>query len=913
MQIVQYNRLLLTKTDTRGIIMKKSLLAVLLCVFSMCMLCVACNPTNKPDNYIEGKFEITPYTGTSGFSNEIVLPTDIPSAEEPSLQLHYYRKNSADYKKWGFWIWQQGGDGALFNMNFQDDFGGVAVYPLSAFGSSVLTNGLGIIPRLQAAWTKDGDADRICDFSDMTPDANNYYHLYLIQGDISLYGELNQKVKNKVVDLQYGVTAEFDSERSVKITTATAVNSVCVKENDVVLAKQDTEKTANILYKMKDGKQADLDKKYTVEVTFEDGTTKSADVSITRLYSTDAFNARYYYNGDLGAIYSRESTTFKVWSPVSDSITLNIYLQGHGSEKPQTYPMTKGEKGVFSAIVNGDQGGKYYTYTVVNSSYPDGAEIVDPYAKSAGLDGQRGQIVDFSKTNPDDWDSVQINKYDRKQLTVWETHVADVTSSATWTGTEAYRKKFLGVIEQGTVYTQNGVTVKTGFDHIKELGVNAVQLIPVFDQANDESKMTFNWGYNPLNYNVLEGGYSTDATDGYVRIREFKQLVKTFADNGINIIMDVVYNHVNAAAGSNFDVLMPGYYYRYDSNGALSNGSGCGNETASENKMFSKFIIDSTEFWAREYKLGGFRFDLMGLHDVDTMNAVAENLQKISKYITVYGEPWTGGTSPLADGKKAIQKNANSLVNVGQFNDQMRDALIRGGLNGADAKGWVTNISKNYKASDDVGKIISGLKGVTDGGSYKIVDANKTVNYVTCHDNYTLYDRIVATGLRPSNEKQAKIIRNMAVLADSVVFTSGGTTFMLAGDEFLRTKGGNNNSYNGTYKENELDYSLKITNADVFEIFQKLITFKQNTKALQLDTDKLSSVNYNAKTLDNGNAIEITFTENNKQYKIVHANYIADVSVDFEGYSLVLDTIGGTKLSATTKIEKLQTIIACKG
>ncbi len=254
-----------------------------------------------------------------------------------------------------------------------------------------------------------------------------------------------------------------------------------------------------------------------------------------------------------------------------------------------------------------DLEGKYYTYVVTNPLF-NKKEIVDPYAKLTGVNGLREMVVDFSKTNPIGWNNSKMNEYSRTELTVYETHVADVTSSETWNGSKENSKKYAGMYESGTTYTENNVTVKTGFDHIKDLGVNAVQLLPIFDQANDElatDDKAFNWGYNPLNYNSLEGIYSLNPHDGYAKIREFKELVKAHNDAGINIIMDVVYNHVNGAANSNFDVLMPEYYFRYDGNGKYSNGSGCGNETASEHSMMRKFIIDSTEFWATEYHLGG--------------------------------------------------------------------------------------------------------------------------------------------------------------------------------------------------------------------------------------------------------------------------------------------------------------------
>lgn len=876
-----------------------AILVVLLCVS---LSLVACSETEQ------GGFTYKPFTGNNAFSDDVVMPTNIPQkASEPTLQLHYYRKNSADYKKWGFWIWQIGGEGNVYNVNYQDDFGGVAVYPLSAFGSEAQSKGVGVIPRLQTSWTKDGDADRSINFSTLTLGSDNYYHVYVLQGDINVYTALTENLKQKINDMRYGVKAAFDGENSIVISTESPMKSVKILCEEQVLASSDFASAAQVTYTMDKNTKINLDSNYFVEVTFDGGKIVKAPVSAQSLYGTKAFDDAYYYDGELGAIYSKGSTTFRVWSPVSTKITLNVYEHGNGAETPVTTEMTKGQKGVFEVTLHGDYAAKYYTYTVYNSSYPSGKEVVDPYAKSAGLNGVRGQVVDFAATNPEGWQSVTPHAYDRKSLTVWETHVADVTSSSTWNGTEANRKKFLGMIEEGTTYSEGGMTVKTGFDHVKELGVNAVQLVPVFDQANNEAAMTFNWGYNPLNYNVLEGGYSSDPTDGYARIREFKQLVASYNKAGINIIMDVVYNHVSAAAGSNFDVLMPGYYFRYTDAGALSNGSGCGNETASDHSMFRKFMIDSVSFWASEYKLGGFRFDLMGLHDIQTMNELNAALKKINPYIVVYGEPWEGGTSALETARQADQANGNKLT-VGQFNDQFRDALVKGGLNDKSQLGWITDMGR--VDSGNVNKIIAGLKGQVDAGSVVITDPNKVVNYVTCHDNYTLYDRIVATGqFRPVSH--GAIIAKMATLADAVVFTANGTTFMLAGDEFLRTKGGDSNSYESSYKVNELDYSLKVKNYSVFQNFQKLIAFKQNTKALQLDESGTSA--YKVTKLGGGAAIQITFTENGKQYKIIHANgVVSNLTADFDGYTLYLDTVGDGTLSASTTILPFQTIIAYK-
>ena len=843
----------------------------------------------------------------NGPQKMVLDPVPQGAASEPSIQIHYRRTKPDDYKNWGFWLWTKSGSVGSedkppygWPLNYQDEWGGVALYAFSNLGLTDTSESLGLIAKkMDSSWTKDG-GDRFWDLSASTVDANNYYHIYLTQGDGDLYKDPS--------DIQYGMSANFTSDKQIAITTKTPVKHVAVYEGGKVIGETDTDQTASIRCNLK--KTPDFNKKYNVEVTFVSGDkVVSCDIDMSALFGTDAFNKVYYYDGELGAIYSAKKTEFKVWSPFSTKITLNIYQKGNGDETPQAYEMKLGKKGVWNTTVKGDLGGKYYTYTVYNSAYPNGAEIVDPYAKSAGLNGARGQIVDFSKTNPDGWNNVKPVAYDANELVVWETHVADVTSSSTWKGTEQYRKKFLGMIETGTTYTEGTTTVKTGFDHIKELGVNAVQLVPIFDQSNDEVNVKFNWGYNPLNYNVLEGAYSTDATDGYVRIKEFKQLVMAFNKENINIIMDVVYNHVSAAVGSNFDVLMPGYYYRYDARGEMANGSGCGNETASDHAMFRKFMIDSVKFWASEYKLGGFRFDLMGLHDIETMNKLAAELRKINPSIVVYGEPWMGGTSPLDADKQANQANGNSLVGVAQFNDQMRDALIKGGLNGKESVGWVTG-----GITTDVEKIVNGLKGIVDAGKTKIDDMYKTINYVTCHDNYTLYDRMIATGqFRLNRENDVLAIRRMAVLSNAVVMTSNGTSFMLAGEEFLRTKGGDDNSYESSYKVNELDYALKIANKDIFDNYKALVSFKRSFKAMGLTSNTAVADNYTVEKLSNGNALKITIrAADNKTYVIVHANEsVKNTTVDLAGYTKVLATID-TELSANTKIQELQTIIAYK-
>ncbi len=838
---------------------------------------------------------------------------DPPKYDEDSISFHYVREDKK-YSTWALWLWADGMDGKEYLFNGEDELGAIAAYPLSDFGNNVTK--LGFIVKSKGGWSKkDPDGDRFVEFSKYTKDENNIYHIYLKSGDRMIYtSEALDKEPNII-------SADFISDTKITVNATQPFSKVEILENKVLISEMDVNpsaKTATISFAGES--KADLNNSYSVKVTFADGTIKENEVSITALYKTSSFDEAFAYNGDdLGVTYTKEKSIFKVWSPVSSRILLRIYESGtpksvySGTGNDTVYlevEMVKGEKGVFEATVNEDLAGKYYTYVVTNSKFSN-QEIVDPYAQSTGINGKRGMIVDFEceEAKPEGWDEVSPHVIDRKALTVYETHVADVTSSKTWNGNAANKAKFAGMYEEGTTYTENGVTVKTGFDHIKELGVNAVQLVPVFDQDNDEKGQTFNWGYNPLNYNTLEGMYSSDAKDGYKRIKEFRTLVQKYNEAGINIIMDVVYNHVSGASGSNFDVLMPGYYFRYTQDGALFNGSGCGNETSSELAMTRKFIKDSVCFLAKTYKLGGFRFDLMGLHDLDTMQYVNEEAKKIFDGIVIYGEPWTGGTSGLNSSLSAAQANGNKYVGYGAFNDQFRDALIKGGMNSGSSKGWITNATSKI-SDNDANKLVAGIKGMVKTDSMMISDPNKVVNYVTCHDNYTLYDRIKVSGT-----KDEETVRKMAMLANSLVFTSQGTTFMLAGEEFLRTKNGDSNSYQSSYATNELNYALKVKNLDIFENYKKLLKFKQNIDGMHLGAGSNQGINVYFEDNNSLLIYDIVDTENSKTYRVIHANgtIAANKTVDLSNFEVYLDTLNQDKvLSSQTSIAPYETIIAVK-
>ena len=901
--------------------MKKILLTIL--VFFMAILTLTACKNKKPSGGVDEP------GGNDGENNGSEVYDAI------GFTIHFNRKDN-NYSTWGLWLWEDGKEGGIYEFEGTDAYGAYVTFEFSEWSANLEQSRLGFIVRKLDSWTKDYDSDRFIEFSKFTVNPSGYYDIYLKSGDKTMYTnaagevadivekfELSKPVNNFLVWFQLNKEYESytlyygDKELVSSATQATDVNTLIATNNKLQY---------NLGTSM-----PDITKEFKLVVKFKlSGKEQTVFADKSTLYKNKAFADAYTYNGELGAIYEPSKTTFRVWSPISSEIKVRVYETGtpasatingkkvtfkNGSDQYQEFAMNRIENGAWEYVYEGNHEGKYYTYVVTNSSFKN-REIVDPYAKSTGINGYRGMIVDFSKTNPLGWDDVKVHNIPSTSLTVYETHVADVTSHISWGGSLENAKLFKGLYETGTTYTAGNITVSTGFDHIKELGVNAVQLIPIYDQANDErpdndetrtdgSKRAFNWGYNPLNYNSLDGIYSSNPYDGYAKIIEFKELVKAYNEAGINIIMDVVYNHVSGLDGSNFDVLMPKYYFRYRS-GVASNGSGCGNETASEMPMYRKFMIDSTEFWAKEYKLGGFRFDLMGVHDVTTMNELVANLhENVNSSITVYGEPWTGGTIALS-GTAASQANMHKFEGYGQFNDKIRDALIKGGLNSATAKGWVTNNS--IVNSIDVNELINGFKGITLS---KETDPSKSISYVTCHDNYTLYDRIKASGT--TNEI---LVKRMAMLANSCVFTSQGISFMLAGEEMLRTKGGNSNSYEASYAVNAIDYTLKVKHLDMFNNYKALIALKQNANVFGKDAQQIAS-DVTIEQNDNGSLIimRVKDTLNKVEYIICHSNGVSGTKVvNLEGYTLYLDTLNQSTLQLTTSttISPYQTIIATK-
>lgn len=535
-----------------------------------------------------------------------------------------------------------------------------------------------------------------------------------------------------------------------------------------------------------------------------------------------------YSGNDLGASYSKKATTFKVWSPNAASVRVNIFEHGSDNEGDAGSIMSRAMSldkttGVWSVTINGDLLNKYYTYSVTHGKTTK--ETADVYAKACGVNGQRSMVVDLSTTNPDGWENDKhVLVQNQTDASVWEISVADFSSSESSGVSEANRGKYLAFTEEGT--TVNGVqgASSTCVDYLKKLGVKYVQIMPFYDFGSvDESKNImdqYNWGYDPVNYNCPEGSYSTNPKKGEVRIKECKQMIQALHNAGIGVIMDVVYNHTYTS-DSWFQRTVPNYYYRMNNDGTFSNGSGCSNDTASEHLMFRKYMIDSVTYWASEYHIDGFRFDLMGLHDVTTMNSIRTALDNLyadgsGSQILMYGEAWDMATNCDEGTVLASQKNLKQLSDrIGAFDDTIRDA-IKGSTGGTDGA-FVQEGS--HRANLKTG--IAGQSDTTTGWANV---PSQCVTYASCHDNLCLYDKLVGSvyGADGKYRKRYEDLVAMNKLSAAIVITSQGIPFSLGGEEFCRSKDGDENSYASSRKENMLDWENVDLYSDVIEYYRGL-------------------------------------------------------------------------------------------
>ena len=841
-------------------------------------------PVEKADDDDLTNIKGQPFKAVRAESNddELVLPTKVI--------LHYHNDdNGCDKRR--FYTWVTGIDGAERKPN--GDWNATDMEITLDF--SVITEyadapALYFIIKVAGTWAGQSE-DTIIDYAlyqDVITANNGVLELWTIPGEGTSVEIYKTKAESELPKIK---TAKFTDFKTIHCTSTIDAEGkkwvaseyrLFAYDKNYLNMTEAAQALSKDYYQIKQGVPtgnefdivfnvtAKINVQYVVESKFPGfDRWQKCIVGSENLYNQARFNQYYTYDGELGMFYSPSETTFRVWSPISANVLLNIYDTGTpksygGNDDKDVYKMSYRAGGIWETTILGDMAGSYYTFTVTNSAGT--LETVDPYVKACGVNGLRGFVYDKAGAlaNPDGWESVPsvwdgVSGYDiqtPQDLSIYEIHIRDLTMDDTWVSNKGnQRGSYKAFVEKGTTLSKNGRTVTTGFDHINELGVNAVQILPVFDQDNDErpEKMKFNWGYNPLNYNCVEGGYSPESFiydnqgnwvdyDPLERIRDFKNMVMAFSRNDAHtrVIMDVVYNHVSSAAQSSFSKLMPKYYFRYTPNWEYYDGSGCNNEFKTDSKMGSKFVVDSLHWWAEEYKIKGFRFDLMGLIDCWTLDAAKQDLyDNVDKDIVLYGEGWTSGgyhgraivglkgtdtTFEVSDygghdasghyysdgdyyylvkgGASNQQTYANlyhsdtSHGQVGGFNDDGRDET-----KGRNDDGYNNNPYPQFgyiSMGDDVGSKSDTVVNMLKGNNTRAPGANpqQTINYMSCHDNYTLWDQLRHTlgsghSLPYHKATTAPSIKETieaSLACHGAVMMSNGVAFMQGGEELYRTK-----------------------------------------------------------------------------------------------------------------------------
>lgn len=552
----------------------------------------------------------------------------------------------------------------------------------------------------------------------------------------------------------------------------------------------------------------------------------------------DAKYALYetYDDDDLGlTLTSNGDAILKLWAPSAEKVTLRIYKEARGGKPLSEIPMTKVNGGTWSALLSPAPIGQYYTYSI----YTDGKWLQETpgiWAKAIGVNGLRGAIINLDDTDPEGWNTDKGPEIKSiNDAVIYEMHHRDFSMHPS--SGIINKGKFIALTENGTL---NPEGESTGIDHLKELGITHVHILPSYDfNSIDESQLPsngYNWGYDPQNYNVPEGSYSTNPANPATRITEMKQMIKALHDQGIGVVMDVVYNHTAQNDDSNFSLTVPGYFYRHRPDGTYSDASGCGNETASERKMMGDFIVNSVKHWAKEYHIDGFRFDLMAIHDTTTMNRVASELKTINPDIFIYGEGWTAGESPLPAERRALKENVAKMDGIAVFSDDIRDA-VKGHYSDAADKGFATG-KPGLEETIKIGIVASTPHPQVNyayGNNSKFAYASsptQIINYVSCHDDLTLTDKLRRSMTDATEAERMRAAR----LAQTIVFTSQGTPFIFAGEELFRDKKGVHNSYKSPDSINAIDWNLKHLNAGQFNYYKELIALRKSHPAFRMTT-----------------------------------------------------------------------------
>ena len=860
------------------------------------------------------------WTTADGNSAFQILDPNAVDNNTVTIRLHYARPDG-NYTNWNLWVWGLTTEAKQYDFSYEN---GEQIATVVVDGRA--TQYISFIPRYSEdsnAWVTQEYGERRVYLGDVV---SGTIHCYITSGvydTTMLYGTDVMKEK-KISSVEY----DYDTEE-ITITTSAMVSMdpmdafkiVDITGADSSIAIESIEEIGSN-YVVKLNKSVSLANLYRYKVRFLNQsayTDYNYDICTTTVYASQRFGNEFTYTGtDLGATWTASKTTFRVWAPTAESVSVNLYVSGTDGTDDliKSVPMTADVNGTWVATVSGNQNGVYYTYAVNRNG--ETVEACDPYARTTGVNGMRAMIIDLDSTNPTGWDTdtnpnPSVNYTD---AIIYELHVRDFSIDDSSGITN--KGKYLGLTEHGTT-TANGTT--TGLDYLKELGITHLHLLPVYDFAStsvDETELDtpqFNWGYDPQNYNVPEGSYSTDPYKGEVRVKEFKQMVKALHDNGISVIMDVVYNHVSDAGKFSMNKIVPGYFSRQNADGSYSNGSGCGNDTASEREMVRKYIVESVMYWAEEYHINGFRFDLVGLLDATTINEIVDTVHAKYPEVIFYGEGWTLDTAVEPGNTMATQANSGATPNFAYFSDTIRNLLA--GSNGTSV-GFVSG------ASDQEGAVADNFLAQP----WWTNRPTQIIQYASCHDNYTLADKLVLSTGRSGIDST---IIKMNKLVAAIYMTAQGIPFIHAGEEFLREKIEEDgtrceNSYNASDYVNHIEWS-NLDNAAykaTSEYYQGLIEFRKNHAALRL-ADHDTIMNNVTCTTASGNVVvfringDVNGEISDGIVVIFNANgYAKTVSLPSGTWNIcVNDTYAGTEVlgtaSGSVSVPGISAMVLVKG
>lgn len=815
------------------------------------------------------------------------------TAQCAHLVVHYKRNAPSNYSSWGLWLWAYKGASSLppavvtpFSSSSLDNNGYAVIDTYVPISAGVTQ--LGLIPRLISGWTKDVDLDRVINLDD-----SKSAEIWIQQGDGYIYKNDTFVIPPEI----WG--ASIESLRTIKVVLSRANGTAGpgfslqgegapnILHADKVLDLNGGTSSSNKQWLLTTATDIPLGAQLTVNHTDPDPTRTFGSRALVAagVFTSQAFIDAYTYNGnDLGATYSSAKTDFRVWAPTASEVELVTYSSASaGAETGQVTAMTASDKGTWVASLTGDKNGLIYNYRVTVGGNTE--EAVDPYARSVTLNGNRGVVLDLSKTNPTGWASQVKPAFSGKatDAVMYELHVRDATKDPSSGVAVANRGKYLGLAQLGTSVKVSTKKSSTGLSYFKDLGVTHIQLLPIYDYASggSEDSSTFNWGYDPKNYNAPEGQYSSDPSNPVLRVKELKTAIQAIHKAGLRVTMDVVYGHVASATEFSEQLIVPGYWFRKDANGNLTNGSGCGNDVATERPMVRKFIVDSMKYWTSEYKLDGFRIDQMGLWDVTTLNAVRAGVSSIEPKATIIGEGWSMG--PSIGQAQGNQSQLLNMPGIGAFNDGIRNA-VKGSPDGTSDGGFV-----NGNPGGTMTALKAGTIGHTSANTVIVpwltLDAGQSVNYAEAHDNMTLFDKLYAVNNQTSRSVVAKQDRQVA----SLILLAQGTPFIQAGQEFLRSKEGESNSYNLSDSINSLKWPLAVTESTTVKYYQGLMALRKAHPAFRMNTP--ASISANLKFLKTSNDV-FAYSLNGKAVKDQWSTIVVISNPNSNSEKVTLPSVG---------------------